>query len=150
MYLVNYFDPVKTTVAILRDWKERLWKLEHGPRMLEAIDTQLTNTTSHMDSAPVSGGGSNHTEDALVNGISRKEIAMHGLQQAQGAEREFAIAWESLSDDEKFLLWNRFVDNEDRQGIVRIMSRMRVEKSQAYQLCDEALHKLSARLFWRT
>lgn len=149
-YLVNYIDPVKATVAVLRDWRERLWKIEHTPEMIEEIDTQLTNSTSRLNATPVSGGGGNKTEAALVNGISRKEIALYGFEQAQGAEKELAVAWRSLTEDEKFLLWNRFVDNDDRKGIHRIMNRMHVEKSQAYAMCDEALHKLSARLFWRT
>lgn len=148
MYLEGYIDTVRTTIAILKDWKERQWKLEHAPEMIEAIDTQLTNITSHVGATPVSGGG-NRVDEGLVNGISRKDIAMVGYNQAEGAEREFSVAWESLTEDERFILTNRFVDNDDRQGIQRIMNRMRVEKSQAYELSEQALRKLSRRLFWR-
>lgn len=150
MYLENYIDPVKVTVSILRDWKERQWKLEHAPEIIEEIDTKLMSVTSHVGSTPVSGGGGNRVEDSLVNGITRKDIALHGLEMAKGSEREFLIAWDSLTEDEKYLLLNRFVDNDDHKGIQRIMDRLQVEKSQAYTLCDNALHKLSARLFWRT
>lgn len=148
-YLVNYIDPIRATKAILRDWRERLWKIEHTPEMLEEIDTQLTNATSKLDREPVSGGG-NKSDDAIINGITRKDIAMHGLEQAQGSERELAIAWRDLTEDEKFMLKSLFVENDDHHGIHRIMNRMGVEKSQAYELCDAALRKLSARLFWRT
>lgn len=147
--LSDYIDPVKTTIAILKDWRDTEWKLENSREQIEEIETRLTSTTYRAGSTPVSGGGGNKVEQALVAGISQKEIAERGYTKASEYMQGIRPAWERLTEEEKYMLTVRFVDHEEGDGIKRIMDRFYVSKSEAYNMSNAALNRLAKLIFWR-
>lgn len=147
--LSDYIDPVKTTIAILKDWRDQEWKREHCREQVEEIETRLTSATAHLGSTPVSGGGGNRVEQALVVGISQKEIAERGWRQSKEYEQGILPAWERLTEDERYILTVRFIDHEEGDGIKRIMDRYYVSKREAYNMSSDAIERLAKLIFWR-
>lgn len=148
--LIKYIDTEKTTIAILKAYYDMEWKLENGREQVEEIETRLVSSTSHLGSAPVSGGGGNKAERAMVFGLHQKEIAERGLEAAAGYMKRFIPAWERLTEQERYLLRVRYVDYgyENRKWTDRVHDRYGYEKSQAYDLCSAALERLSTLLWW--
>lgn len=146
--LIDYVDPVKTTIAILKDWRDQEWKATNGLEQVEEIETRLTSTTSHMGSTPVTGSGGNRVEAAMAEGIHQKEIAEHGFLKAREYMGEIAPCWERLTEDERYMLMVRFIDYAEGDGIKRIMNRYNIEKTEAYNKSNAALTRLSKLIFW--
>lgn len=148
MRMTDYIDRQKTTADILRDWHDQQWKAETGRERLREINTRLTSVTARVGSTPVSGGGGNKVEEALVNGLAKKEIAQRGYDMARAYLHELTPCWERLSEDERYVLTVRYIDQEEGGGIQRIMDRYHVSRSEAYRRSDAALSRLSKLLFW--
>lgn len=146
--LIDYVDPVKATIAILKDWRDQEWKATNGRDQIEEIYTRLTSTTSHLGSTPVTGGGGNKVESAMTEGIHQKEIAEHGYLKAREYMGEISPCWERLTEDERYMLMVRFIDHAEGDGIARIMSRYCVSRTEAYRKSDAALRRLSKLMFW--
>lgn len=146
--LIDYIDPVKTTIAILKDWRDQEWKANYGKEQVDEIITRLTSTTSHLGSTPVSGGGGNKVEAAMAEGIHQKEIAEHGYTKAREYMGQMAPCWNRLADDERYMLMVRFIDHAEGDGIKRIMERYCIEKTEAYNKSNAALKHLSRLIFW--
>ena len=148
MGVIDYFDAKRTTIAILKDWHDQRWKLDHAAERIAEINGRLYSTKSaSSDTVPVQGGA-NRTEDNLCAGIDKKELLLHGLKKAEEYERDLSACWDRLTDDERFCLTARFIDHEEGGGIQRIMDRLCVERSEAYRRSDAALDRLSKLLFW--
>lgn len=146
--LIDYVDPVKATIAILKDWRDQEWKATNGLEQVEEIETRLTSVTSRMGSTPVTGSGGNRVEEAMAEGIHQKDIAEHGFLKAREYMGEIAPYWERLTEDERYVLMAKFVDYAEGDGIDRIMSRYSISRTEAYRRSDAALKRLSRLIFW--
>lgn len=148
MALIDYFDRHKTTVAILRDWRDQEWKMIKDADKIRALNAKMTAVGSaSADRIPLKGGGSRQ-EERLCAAIDRKTIAENGLRRAQEYLDEITPAWERLSDEERYLLEKRYIDHGEGNGIRDIMKEYHIQKTEAYDRCSRALDHLSRLLFW--
>lgn len=147
MSIINYIDPEKVTIAILRDWRDQHWKADHNKQRILEVSSKLTSTTACINKDPVKGGGSDH-EEKLISGISKKDALEKGYRDAMVYINEIKPCWDRLTGEEQFLLISRFVDHEERNGIERIMNRFYISKTEAYNRSNAALKRLSKLLFW--
>ena len=145
---IDYIDTRRATINMLRDWRDQEWKLERTGEIIDNIQTRLTSTTSRAGSAPVSGSGGNHVEEALCAGIAQKDIARHGYIKATEYRADIAPCWERLTDDERYMITARFVDFTEKDGIKRIMKKYMIEQAEAYRRSNRALEHLEKLLFW--
>lgn len=144
--LIEYFDREKTTIAILREYHDQQWKLDHDPQRIRELSESLTAPKA-MSTTPTHGGGSRR-EEKLVELIDKKTVLEQGYHRAREYMREFGPCWERLTDQERDLLRMRFVDYLDGGGIGRIMEKYHVGKTEAYDRSNRALRRLSKLLFW--
>lgn len=149
---LDYVDTKASTRNALKVWRVQEWKLTHGKDRLEEIETRLTNTTCHLGSTPVQGSGGNKIESAMTEGIHQKEMAEHGLLKAREYMEWILPCWEQLTEDERYILTERFIDHEEhkdqKEPIRRIMHRYCIEQSEAYNRSREALEHLAKLLYW--
>ena len=148
MRMTDYIDRNKTTADILRDWRDQNWKAETGREQLEEINARLTRVTGHLGSTPVTGGGGNKVEEAMVAALAKKEIVTRGYDMARDYLRELTPCWERLSEEERYMLTVRYIDREEGNGIPLIMERYHISRSEAYRRSEAALNRLSKLLFW--
>lgn len=147
MKLLSYIDRRKTTIAILRDWRDQQWKVANGKERVAAINDRMISISPRLGKDPVQGGGCK-TEEMLCAAIDQKTVAEYGKNEAERYFDEIAPCWERLTEDERFMLTVRYVDRDEREGIRRIMERFDVEKTKAYDLSNAALERLTKLLFW--
>lgn len=149
MALIDYLNKERTTIDILKDWRNQEWRREHASDVVrDANDRMLALRGQNLSTTPVQGGG-NSREELLCNLIDKKTVAERGRQAAEEYFAELLPAWNCLSEDERWMLTVRFVDKEyDGGGIRAIMARYHIEKTKAYDMSNAALQHLARLLFW--
>ena len=146
---INYLDPIQATIKMLKDYYDQKWKAEHGKERINQIQARMESVTANVGKDPVSGGGGNRAEEALIAGIDQKTIAEHGYQQALEYMAVMDACLARLTEQERRLLELRYIDYyAEGNGIVRIMEEFHVEKTKAYNLSNRALRRLVKLLFW--
>ena len=146
MSIYAYLDTQLATKKILREWYDRIWATQYAEERIKVIKATLTRTVQNS-STPVKGGGTSQ-EEKLVNGISAIDKLTAQMHDADEIQKEVEKCWDALTESERFLLREMYIDNEDRQGIERVKDALAVEKSEAYKRTNMALAHLSRLLFW--
>ena len=146
--VTKYIEPVLDSVAIrvLKDWGTMEMKIDIEPAKILEARERMTALGGFKSDTPVQGGGDNRREEMLVDAIDKIMLAEHGAREAEMYFSTVLPAWEKLTEDERYLLNERFVMGE--KGIQRIMARKNIEKTLAYDLSNKALAKFRRLLFW--
>lgn len=146
---VKYLDPHRATIMMLRDYYDQQWKAEYGKEQIRQIQASMESIPAVVGKMPVSGGGGNHAEDALVSGIDRKTVAEYGYHQAVEYMNLMDACLKRLTDQERRLLEIRYIDYyEEGNGIHRIMEEFHISQAEAYKRSNQALLRLKNLLFW--
>lgn len=148
MNLINYLDPVDATKKILRSWHDRDFAIQTIPDRVREINARLTRITTAPDTAPIKNSRQ-FREDLLINSISAKDRLISEYTETQETQARVEQCFNHLTEEERFLLREMYIDNEDRQGVERIQERLYIQKSEAYKRTDRALKRLAALLYWQ-
>lgn len=148
--LMSFCGAVKEniTIAILRAWRSREWKLARGRETAEEAMARLTSTTAHYGATPVTGSGGNKVDVALVEGITAKDLALEGEMHARKYFEQLLPKWERLTDDERYILTVRYIDwREYGDSVRRVCEHYNCSRSEAYRMTDRAIKSLSEMIF---
>lgn len=145
---IPYLDTKKAAISILKDWNDQNWKMEQGKYKLTKIDHRLAGKVSNLGTEPVSGGGGNKTEEQWCAGIDQKIAAEHGYNKACEYVRGMQEIFNNVSSQEYYMLMERFVDKDEGNGIIDIMHKYQIGKSEAYNRSNAALEHFSRLIFW--
>jgi len=145
--LVDFIDVEKTTVAILKAYRDMEWKRIQSEQRIEQIDAQLASATPSYGSTPVSGGG-NKTQEAWCAAIDQKTLAELGGKKAEEYFAQLEPCLDRLTPEEYDLILRRWIDYGEYNGIRSIMDNYHVEKTVAYERSNAALKRLAKLLFW--
>ena len=118
-------------------------------RFLESVDSQLIWLENDFaalkgcatDSEAVEGGAS-RSEDHLLNNIVKRDKLKQNKELAEKFVQTIEKTLYLLPKQQQEILTEFFVDRS-RGHIERLMDKMHVEKSRAYELKDEALHNFT-------
>ena len=121
----------------------------YGQRFLENVDSQLIWLENDFaalkgcatDSEAVDGGAS-RSEDHLLNNIVKRDKLKQNKELAEKFVQTIEKTLYLLPKQQQEILTEFFVDRS-RGHIERLMDKMHVEKSRAYELKDEALHNFT-------
>lgn len=143
----KYVEPIldRATISILKDFEYMEGVADGSPDKVFWAMERMTSIKGWNTTTPVQGGG-NRREEMLAENIDIKIMAEMGAREAKQYFETFYPAWNSLTDDERYLLRERFILGGN--GIQRIMDRKNVEKTKAYEMSNQALTKLRRALFW--
>jgi hypothetical protein len=148
MGIVDYIDTRKATIAILKDYRDQKWKLETARERLAELDARLDGLKSSLSNEAPSRSGRNTAEERLCSAIDQKTVAQYGIRKAREYDRDLERGWERLSENERDYLTMRWIDQEEGDGVKKIMEKYHVEKSEAYRRSEDALQRLAKLLFW--
>ena len=118
-------------------------------RFLENVDNQLIWLEN--DFAALKGcatdreavdGGASRSEDHLLNNIVKRDKLKQNKELAEKFVQTIEKTLYLLPKQQQEILTEFFVDRS-RGHIERLMDKMHVEKSRAYELKDEALHNFT-------
>ena len=141
-YITQVLD--RCAIAVLRDWENMESKLDPTGEAWKAMEN-MTNLHGWLSDSPVQSSG-NRQEDKLISNIERLIVAEQGARDAKRYFQAVLPVWDKLTDEERYLLSERFIRGGN--GIQRIMGRMNVEKTKAYDLTNGALTRFRKMLFW--
>ena len=147
-FLVDrYIEPLldKAAAHVLQEWSVMEERLDNAPEQIWLATERLTSIRGFSSSTPVQGGG-NKREEMLVQNLDMKMLAEKGVEDAKIDFSCVMPAWNSLTDDERYVLRERFI--EGGNGIQRIMKRRNVEKTAAYNMTNSALKRFRKKIFW--
>lgn len=131
----------------LKDYQARKLAMDNIPaelRRLESASTRIRSATT--DGTPVSGGGGNAREDALISNIVQREELKRRLREAKlwvaTVDRALAV----LDDEERRVLELFFI-NRAKGNVERLMEELHLEKTRVYELKDRALRRFTLALY---
>ncbi len=133
-------------VKVLKDWRYMEERLDKAPSEIIEAEDRMFSIGGLSNGTPVQGGGGNRTEEKWVNGINAKTLAENSIEEAREYFETVRPVWKTLTDRERYLITERWI--EGGNGINRIMERLNIEKSAAYEWSNNALTVFRKRLFW--
>ena len=125
--------------ASIENLKERISILK---MQLEAIRAAST------DAEPVSGGGTNKREDAMINNLYEQMVRKNDLRVTEAQVKLLEENIAKLLPNERLVL-ERFYVIGEKNAVTRLMNDLGYEKSQIYRIKDKALANLARRLYGR-
>ena len=145
----EYLDKYRVRAAadMLRAYRDMEWKAAYGMDKVRQIQSSLESLPATLGKTPVSGGGGNKAEEALIAGIARKDAAERGYREAVEFMEIVTACLNRLSATERRLLELRYIDHSEGGGIARIMEELHVEKSEAYDRSKEALKRFTTLIY---
>lgn len=121
---------------------------QYSEQMQQANDRLYNLKSATTDKDPVQGGGSK-PEENWINGIDRKLLLEHKMQDAHRFMAWFSPAWEKLTEAERVVLFERWIVHREDRGkwVDSVRARLFIEQSQCYERSAEALERLSMFLY---
>lgn len=145
--LTEYIDRERATIAILKDYRDVEWKKSTGKEKLRQVDEQLYKIGSSFGSSPVQGGAPK-IQERWCAAIDEKAVLEKGAKMAEEYFEELEPCISRLTDEERSMIFLRWIDCEERDGIQAIMDTFHVAKTEAYKRSNAALSRLAKLIFW--
>lgn len=149
-HIANRFvDWTGATIKAIKCYKDMRYCIEASQDKLRDLTDRMESPKgSKLSDMPRSSGG-NKTEDAWVGCIDGKITIEHKLKEARSYMEWFCPAWNRLTETEKILLEERFINKNysTDSWINSARTRVNYEKTQLYEKSNEAVERLKIMLF---
>ena len=136
----QYLDKRSAAVNALKDYSSMAYILAH-------TDTTTLGSPAFTD---MPGGSPNPQsgEMRIITAIDEIDVLRERYRQAKEYMEWFQPAWDSLSEDERYVLEQFYWQEEDAfDAISAISNRFHIERSSAYKRKNRAVSKLTLLLF---
>lgn len=143
----QYLDKKSATINALKDYNSMAYIIEHTDDEIATIHSDLTAIGSpafsdmpHGSSNPQSG------EIKITAAIDEIDVLRERYRQAKEYMDWFQPAWDTLSDDERFVL-EKFYWTDSHDAVYEICEHFSIERSSAYNKKNRAVQHLTLLLF---
>lgn len=145
----QYLDKRGAAINALKDYSSMAYIIEHTDEEIANIHDDMVSISSpeftdipHDSFNPQSG------EIRLTSAIDEIDVLRERYRQAKEYMEWFQPAWDSLSEDERYVLEQFYWHEEDAfDAISAISNRFHIERSSAYKRKNRAVSKLTLLLF---
>ena len=135
----QYLDKRSATVNALKDYSSMAYILAH-------TDEEITQV--HEDTTTLGSPNPQSGEMRIITAIDEIDVLRERYRQAKEYMEWFQPAWDSLSEDERYVLEQFYWQEEDAfDAISAISNRFHIERSSAYKRKNRAVSKLTLLLF---
>lgn len=146
----QYLDKRSATVNALKDYSSMKYIIDHTAEDIATLRSDLSAIGSPTFSDMPSGQHNPQScEIRLTNAIDEIDVLRERYRQAKEYMEWFQPAWDSLSDDERFVLtefyWRE--DEEHSYAIEDICEHFHFERASAYKKKNRALQHLTVLLY---
>ena len=144
----KYIDKLSVSVNALRDYDDMKSIMNSAPEDLKETYYKMFKPNSvNLSSAPKQHNPQ-ATEDKIVSFIDKLDILQERYVQAVEYMRWFAPAWEMLSENEKCILREYYMNANQRSGAnYRLQNKLTYSQPQIERLRKKALNHLAVTLF---
>lgn len=147
----TYLNKRQATCVVLRDHKDMKFIIDNTERRIQEIHSDMVAVHSpSWDGMPKSHNNDAH-EQKVINGITEIDVLQERYRQAQEYMAWFQPAWDQLAEDERFVLQEFFMSDEQEQACARytIADQFHIDPSSAYRKRDRAVAHLALLLYGR-
>jgi len=144
----QYLDKKSATVNALKDYSSMKYIIEHTDDDIATIRSDLASVGSPTFTDMPSGQHNPQSgEIRLVNAIDEIDVLRERYRQAKEYMEWFQPAWDSLSEDEQFVLTCFYWCDTQHDAIDDICDKFHIERSSAYNKKNRALQHLTTLLY---
>ena len=133
---------ISESVSDLRLYGQRKKFLENVDNQLIWLENDFAALKGCATDSEAVDGGASRSEDHLLNNIVKRDKLRQNKELAEKFVQTIERTLYLLPRQQQEILTEFFIDRS-KGHIERLMDKMHVEKSRAYELKDEALHNFT-------
>ena len=142
----QYLDKRGAAASALRDYDNMEYIISHTDDGVRAAYQKMAGIRSpHPDGMP-HADNPHAAEERIIRGIGEMDILAERYRQALEYMAWFRPAWETLTEDERYVLGAFYRDGQ-RGAAERICGHFQIERSSAYNKKNRALQHLAVLLY---
>ena len=145
----QYLDKRSAAINALKDYHSMAYIIEHTGEDIAHLQERMTAPRASMLTGMPSAHNPTAGETRLAAGIDEIDVLKERYRQALEYMEWFKPAWETLTEDERFVLKEFYFGDDQKQidAVCNICDRFSVERSSAYNKKNRALQHLTLLLF---
>ena len=148
----NYLDKRSAAIGALKDYNGMQFILEHTDEDIAAVRDRMIGLGSPvLSDMPKGPGNPAAAENRLAGAIDDIDVLKERYRQAVEYMAWFRPAWDSLSEDDRYILSKFYMNTNDSQAdvVCEVCEYFSIERSSAFRKKNRALDKLSLLLYGR-
>ena len=145
----QYLDKRSAAISALKDYDSMAYIIEHTGEDIALLQERMVTPRASMLTGMPSAHNPTSGESRLAAGIDEIDVLKERYRQALEYMEWFRSAWDTLSEDERFILKEFYFGDDQKQidAVYNICDRYSVERSSAYNKKNRALQHLTLLLF---
>ncbi len=145
----QYLDKKAAAINALKDYSSMKHIIENTEEDIEALNDRMTSPQSPVIDGMPSVHDPKAGEKRVVACINEIDVLKERYRQALEYMDWFQPAWDALNDDERYVLKEFYLDEEQKQidAVYNICDHFNIERSSAYNKKNRALHHLALLLY---
>lgn len=145
----HYLDKKAAAINALKDYSSMKYIIEHTDEDIATIYDKITSPASSVTDGMPTVHDPNAGEKRIISGIHEIDVLKERYRQALEYMNWFQPAWDELSEDERFVLTEFYLNEEQKQidAVYNICEYFHIERSSAYNKKNRALQHLALLLY---
>ncbi len=145
----QYLDKRAAAINALKDYSSMKYIIEHTDEDIAAIHEQMISPTSQVQKGMPSTHDPKAGEKKLISYIDKIDVLKERYRQALEYMDWFQPAWDELTEDERYVLTEFYLNEEQKQivAVYNICEHFNIERSSAYNKKNRALQHLALLLY---
>jgi hypothetical protein len=145
----QYLDKRAAAINALKDYSSMKYIIEHTDEDIAAIHEQMISPTSPVQNGMPPTHDPKAGEKKLISYIDKIDVLKERYRQALEYMEWFQPAWDELTEDERYVLTEFYLNEEQKQidAVYNICEHFNIERSSAYNKKNRALQHLALLLY---
>lgn len=144
-----YLDKRSAAIDALKDYNSMAFIIKNQPEELAEVEEGLYSVRSSAPTGMPRAHNPHAGESRLASTLDEIDVLKERYRRALEYMEWFQPAWDSLSDDERFVL-SVFYQNDDNplhDAVVCVSDKYQIERTSAYKKKNRALARLATLLY---
>lgn len=145
----HYLDKRAATVNVLKDYNSMKYIVDNTDEDIAILHDGMTSPSTPVNDGMPSVHNPQANENRLAYSIDKIDVLKERLRQALEYMDWFQPAWDELTEDEQFVLFEFYMVEDQRQtdAVHTICDYFKIERSSAYNKKNRALDRLTLLLY---
>jgi hypothetical protein len=145
----QYLDKRAAAINALKDYSSMKYIIEHTDEDIATLNEEMSSPGSPVINGMPSAHDPKAGEKRLIACINEIDVLKERYRQALEYMDWFQPAWDALTEDERYVLKEFYLDDEQKQidAVYNICDRFNIERSSAYNKKNRALQHLALLLY---
>lgn len=147
----KYLDKRSAAVDALKDYGNMKFIIDHTDDEIKAAYQKMGGVSSPQYDGMPHSHNPQAGEDRIIKGIEEIDVLKERYRQAAEYMEWFVLAWNELTEDERYVLETFYSDADSQTNAVYdICDHFGIERSSAYNRKNRALGKLVTLLYGKS